>query len=188
MSLSHKDTHARARAHTLYPYTLDLILTYVCCASTRPSTVTELPLYFCVCVCSAPSYFCMSSSQTAPFLNFSPSLPLSACVCVSLSLSLWRWGQRAISCALQTSLGGETLSTVSAGAGQRGALATTRRHKLSSPLHTDSKSHDKKKKKKNPAPSVLVSATCHRLRRATFLFFWSRGERENGWKNWVGWR
>ncbi|KAL3983886.1 UDP-glucose:O-linked fucose beta-1,3-glucosyltransferase [Sarotherodon galilaeus] len=45
-----------------------------------------------------------------------------------------RWGQRAISRALQTSLGGETLSTVSAGA-EQGSPGNKERHKLSSPLH-----------------------------------------------------
>ncbi|KAM7373217.1 hypothetical protein PAMP_008088 [Pampus punctatissimus] len=45
-----------------------------------------------------------------------------------------RWGQRAISCALQTSLGGETLSTGSAGA-EQGSPGNKERHKLSSPLH-----------------------------------------------------
>ena len=91
VSVTQRHACTRARAHTLYPYTLDLILTYVCCASTRPSTVTELPLYFCVCVCVCvllPHIFAWVAHK---LLHFWTSLPLSlsppVCVCLSPSLS-----------------------------------------------------------------------------------------------------
>lgn len=101
------------------------------CVFPHSGNVSEPLLYLCDCfLCSELSYFCMSSLQTAPVLNFSLALPPP----LSLSLSLWRWGQRAISWALQTSLGGETLSTVSAGA-EQGSPGNKERHKLNSPLH-----------------------------------------------------
>lgn len=87
--------------------------------------------------CISVTAFCAPSSHIFAWVvykllqfwtSLSPSLPRS------LSLSLWRWGQRAISRALQTSLGGETLSTVSAGA-EQGSPGNKERHKLSSPLH-----------------------------------------------------
>ncbi|RVE67048.1 hypothetical protein OJAV_G00113370 [Oryzias javanicus] len=46
-------------------------------------------------------------------------------------VNIWR-GQRGVSCALQTSIRGEPLSTVTAPEQSRGALAT-RTHKRSSP-------------------------------------------------------
>lgn len=109
------------------------------------------------------SYFCMSSSQTAPFVNLS----------LSLSLSPWRWGQRGISCAPQTSLGGETLSTVSAGA-EQGSPGNKKTHKLSSPLHPAVS------RTKLLTPSRFVQTVT-----ARFLSFGALFGHKNGWKNWV---
>ncbi|KAA8585824.1 hypothetical protein FQN60_007393 [Etheostoma spectabile] len=59
-------------------------------------------------------------------------------------VEIWKRSQRpsnskvgAESCTLQTSLAGETLSTVSAGA-EQGSPGNKERHKLSSPLHPTS--------------------------------------------------
>ena len=136
------------------------------CAFSRPSTVSELVIQSLFAELRALSYFCMSSLQTAP----PPSLPLS--------LSLWRWGQRAISCALQTSLGGETLSTASAGA-EQGSPGNKERHKLSSPLHP-TVSHTKLFIHYSFDQAVIAFAMP--------LFLSLELWRENGWKNWAGWR
>lgn len=114
----------------------------------------------------------MSTLQTAPFLNS-----------LSLSLSLWRWGQSAISCALQTSLGGETLSTVSAGAEQSRAGEPWQQGETQTqqPVTPYSKSH-------KTVHSILVSPTCHCFSPCHFSPPELCCSRENGWKNWAGWR